>query len=103
MNLDLTEEQQMLEEMARDFFEKEFPKTLVREMEDDPAGYRPQVWEKMAELGWIGLVIPERYGGAVGTTRDHDVGLYYRRARQAALLFGDSDSCREVVAQEMGL
>jgi len=64
VNLDLTEEQQMLKSMAHDFFEKEFPKTLVREMEDDPAGYRPQVWEKMAELGWIGLVIPERYGGA---------------------------------------
>jgi alkylation response protein AidB-like acyl-CoA dehydrogenase len=41
--------------------------------------------------------------GAIGTTRDHDVGLYYRRARQAALLFGDSDFCRERVAQEMGL
>ena len=41
--------------------------------------------------------------GGIGTTRDHDIGLYYRRARQAALLFGDSDSYREKVAQEMGM
>lgn len=63
MNLDLTEEQQMLKTAARDFFEKEFPKTLVREMEEDRAGYSPEVWRKMADLGWIGLTIPEEYGG----------------------------------------
>ena len=33
-------------------------------MRDDPNGCRPQVCGKLAELGWIGLVIPERYGGA---------------------------------------
>ena len=63
MNLDLTEEQQMLKTTARDFFEKEFPKTLVREMEEDPAGYTPELWKRMADLGWVGLVIPEEYGG----------------------------------------
>jgi alkylation response protein AidB-like acyl-CoA dehydrogenase len=41
--------------------------------------------------------------GGIGTTRDHDMGLYYRRARQASLLFGDSNFHREMVAQEMGL
>ena len=64
MNLDLTEEQLMLKQAAHDFFEKEFPKTLVKQMEEDPKGYSPAVWKKMAELGWIGLVIPEEYGGS---------------------------------------
>ncbi|MCX6000239.1 MAG: acyl-CoA/acyl-ACP dehydrogenase [Chloroflexi bacterium] len=64
MNLDLTEEQQMLKTAARDFFTKEFPKTLVRQMEEDPVGHSPGVWKKMADLGWIGLVIPEEYGGS---------------------------------------
>jgi alkylation response protein AidB-like acyl-CoA dehydrogenase len=41
--------------------------------------------------------------GGIGTTRDHDMGLYYRRARQASLLFGDANFHREVVAKEMGL
>jgi len=39
--------------------------------------------------------------GGIGTTREHDMGLYYRRARQAALLFGDPDSLREKIAQEI--
>jgi alkylation response protein AidB-like acyl-CoA dehydrogenase len=63
MDLDLTEEQEMLRTTARDFLDKECPKTLVRELEDDPRGYSPELWRKMAELGWMGLVIPEEYGG----------------------------------------
>ncbi len=64
VNLDLTEEQQMLKTAARDFFQKEFPKTLVREKEGSKAGYSREVWKKMADLGWLGLVIPESRGGA---------------------------------------
>jgi alkylation response protein AidB-like acyl-CoA dehydrogenase len=41
--------------------------------------------------------------GAIGLTRDHDVGLYYRRAKAAELAFGDIDFQREQVAQHMGL
>ncbi len=32
--------------------------------------------------------------GGIGTTRDHDMGLYYRRAKQAVSLFGDPEVCR---------
>jgi len=63
MNLDLTEEQQLLKSSARDFFEKEFTKTKVKEMEDDSIGHDPEVWKQMADLGWLGLMIPEEYGG----------------------------------------
>ena len=63
MDLDLSEEQEMLRTTARDFLAKECPKALVRELEDDPGGYSPELWRKMAELGWMGLVIPEEYGG----------------------------------------
>jgi len=63
MNLDLTEEQEMLRTMARDFLAKECPKTLVRELEDDEKGYSPDLWRKMADLGWMGLVLPEEHGG----------------------------------------
>jgi alkylation response protein AidB-like acyl-CoA dehydrogenase len=31
---------------------------------EDERGYDPAVWKKMADLGWMGLVIPEEYGGA---------------------------------------
>ena len=64
MDLGLSEEQELLQKTARDFLEKECPETLVREMEDDEKGYSPDLWKKMAEQGWQGLLIPENYGGA---------------------------------------
>ncbi|OGN87353.1 MAG: hypothetical protein A2158_07980 [Chloroflexi bacterium RBG_13_46_14] len=71
MNFELDEEQVMLKTSARDFLEKECPKELVREiMEDDEKGYSPELWKKMADLGWLGLSFPEEYGGAGFTFLD---------------------------------
>ena len=63
MDFDLGEQQVMLKTSARDFLEKECPKKLVRDMMDDEAGYSPELWRKMADLGWHALAIPEEYGG----------------------------------------
>jgi len=63
MNFSLGEEQVMLKTSARDFLEKECPRRLVREMIEDQRGYSPELWKKMADLGWQGLVFPEEYGG----------------------------------------
>jgi alkylation response protein AidB-like acyl-CoA dehydrogenase len=41
--------------------------------------------------------------GAIGFTRDHDMQMYYRRAKAAELAYGDSDYQRELVAAEMGI
>lgn len=63
MNYDLGDEQKMLRESARKFFAKEVDSTLVRRLESDPLGYSPEIWEKMGKLGWMGLLVPEAYGG----------------------------------------
>jgi len=63
MDLGFDEAQQMLKNSAREFLEQECPTTFVREMEDNERGYTAEFWGKMAELGWIGLVLPEEYGG----------------------------------------
>ena len=63
MDLGLNEAQQMLQNSAREFLEAECPDTYVRAMEEDERGYTPEMWAKMAEQGWLGLTIPERYGG----------------------------------------
>ena len=63
MDFSFTEEQDMLRMSARDFLAKECPKSKVREMDKDERGYDPQTWHHMAELGWMGLVFPEEYGG----------------------------------------
>jgi len=63
MNLDFSEEQEMLRTSARDFLTKECPKDLVRQLEEHEKGYSPELWSKMAELGWLGLMLPEDYEG----------------------------------------
>jgi alkylation response protein AidB-like acyl-CoA dehydrogenase len=63
MDFALSEQQEMLKKSAFDFLTKECTKKLVREAEQDEKGYSPDLWQKMADLGWIGLVFPEQYGG----------------------------------------
>ena len=80
MDFILSEEQEMLKTMARDFLEKECPESFVREMEEDEDGYSPEVWRKIADLGWLGLVYPEKYGGTGGSILDLAV-LYEEMGR----------------------
>lgn len=63
MDLDFTEEQDMLRNSARDFLSTECDKATVRKIEESDEGYSPEIWSKMAELGWQGLMIPEEYDG----------------------------------------
>ena len=41
--------------------------------------------------------------GAIGFTRDHDIGLYYRRVKAAQFAMGDGDFHRENIATALGL
>ena len=63
MNFTFAEEQEMLRKMARDFLVDKCPKTTVKQMQDSEKGYSPELWQEMAGLGWMGLVLPEKYGG----------------------------------------
>src|SRR2546421_1984534 len=64
MDFGFNEEQDMLRKSARDFLAKESPMTYVRRMMEDEVGYSVETWRKMAGLGWMGLILPEEYGGA---------------------------------------
>jgi alkylation response protein AidB-like acyl-CoA dehydrogenase len=66
MDFGFSEEQEMLRKSARDFLAKESPMTYVRQMMEDERGFRDEQWRKMAELGWLGLILPEEHGGAGG-------------------------------------
>jgi alkylation response protein AidB-like acyl-CoA dehydrogenase len=70
MDISLSEEQELLQGSARDFLQQECPIRLVRAMEDDEQGYDLSLWKQMADLGWLGLVLPEEHGGAGGTMMD---------------------------------
>ena len=70
MDFNFNEEQQMVYDSTKKFFEKETSGTLLRELMEDDKGYSPEVWKKMAELGWMGLLFKEEYGGFEGSFLD---------------------------------
>jgi alkylation response protein AidB-like acyl-CoA dehydrogenase len=63
MKLTLTEGQEMLKKTARDFLADKCSKTFIKQMEESETGYSTKLWQEMAELGWMGLAFPEKYGG----------------------------------------
>ncbi|MEE9282415.1 MAG: acyl-CoA dehydrogenase [Myxococcota bacterium] len=66
MNFGLTEEQELLRQEVRKFLDEQCPIAEVRRIMETPEGYSPELWKQLAELGWLGLIIPDRYGGAGG-------------------------------------
>ena len=70
MDFNLTSEQELLKKEVRHFLETECPKKVGRELEDSELGYSPEIWKKMAELGWVGLILPAEYGGVGGNLLD---------------------------------
>jgi 3-oxocholest-4-en-26-oyl-CoA dehydrogenase beta subunit len=67
MDFNLIPEQEMLKESAHGFLSKVCPKRFVREMSRDQEGFNRELWRKIAELGWLGIHLPENYGGYGGT------------------------------------
>jgi acyl-CoA dehydrogenase len=66
MPLALTEEQEILQRTAREFVQAKSSWKRVRALRDDAAGagFSPTLWTEMAQLGWLGIVVPDEYGGA---------------------------------------
>jgi alkylation response protein AidB-like acyl-CoA dehydrogenase len=63
MDLGLTEAQEILKTTTADFVQQEYPKETLIALENTPTGITPALFRKVAELGWLGIVIPEQYGG----------------------------------------
>jgi len=63
MNFDTLHEHELLRESVRDFFDRELPETKIREY--DRARRIPRsIWKAFAKRGWMGISVPEAYGGA---------------------------------------
>ncbi|MGQ4809826.1 Acryloyl-CoA reductase (NADH) [Candidatus Entotheonellaceae bacterium PAL068K] len=63
MDLGLTEAQEILKTTAADFVQREYDKDTLIELEMTPTGMTPELFRKVADLGWLGVLIPETYGG----------------------------------------
>lgn len=62
MNFDETENQKMIAQMVRDFCEKEIRPNIMDW--DESQTFPVEVFKKMGELGLMGVLVPEQYGGS---------------------------------------
>ena len=63
MDFGLNSDQETLQQYARDFLTNECPTTFVRQMLEHPTAHDEAFYKHMAELGWMGIAIPEAYEG----------------------------------------
>ncbi len=64
MELGFTQEQEILREMVRGVCAEYAPLDVVRQIEDDPTGFPPDLWKQIGALGLCGVLIPEELGGS---------------------------------------
>ena len=69
MDFSPNKEQAAIQNAVREFLIKE-AKNLAREAEETEEGYSRELWQKMADLGWMGVSFPEEYGGTEGDFLD---------------------------------
>lgn len=64
MDFGLNETQELIRASAAEFLADRSPSDFVRAMAEDERGYTDDFWQEIAELGWLGLTIPESHGGS---------------------------------------
>ncbi len=64
MDLALTESQELLRTTARSFMEREAPVDVIVGLQKRDSSLAPDLWQKAARLGWLGILIPAEYGGS---------------------------------------
>src|SRR3989442_4147016 len=63
MDFDLSKPQKLLKGSARDFLARECKPERVRELMETDTAHDDQLWQAIADQGWMGLVIPEEHDG----------------------------------------
>jgi alkylation response protein AidB-like acyl-CoA dehydrogenase len=64
MDFGISEEQEQLKTSAREFLTGECPTAFVRKVMASEDGAAPDLYAQIAKLGWNGLIVPEKFGGA---------------------------------------
>ena len=64
MGIALTDDHRELAEVTRGFLTSQKARAAARSLLDAPEEARPAFWPGIAELGWLGLHIPEEHGGS---------------------------------------
>src|SRR3981189_3670975 len=64
MNFDFSDEQKQLRDEARKFLAEKCPPKAVRTVLDGKEPYDRELWQGLADLGFLGVALPEQCGGA---------------------------------------
>jgi len=64
MNFDFSDDQKQLRDQARKFLAEKCPPKAVRTVLDGQEPYDRQLWKGLAGMGFLGVAIPEEFGGA---------------------------------------
>lgn len=64
MNFDFSDDQKQLRDHVRRFLLDQCPPQAVRRVLDGAAEYDRELWRGLADLGYVGVAIPEEYGGS---------------------------------------
>lgn len=62
MDFTFTDEQKMLRQTARQFVDAEIMPNIAKW--DAQGGFDPAIWKRLADLGFMGVCVPEKYGGS---------------------------------------
>jgi alkylation response protein AidB-like acyl-CoA dehydrogenase len=108
MDFGLSDEQRQLRDSAREFLTNECSPAYARKTMADEAGAARELYAAIAGLGWNGLIVPERYGGAglgvldmavllaeTGYTAMPGPFLFSSALAASALVHGGSDEIKE--------
>ena len=63
MNFGFSEDQEMIRKSAKDFVAGESSMERIRALRDGGGGYSTELYQRIADNGWVGAVLPEEYGG----------------------------------------
>ena len=64
MNFDFSDDLKMLRDQARKFLREQAPLKVTRRVLEGNAPYDKDLWRAIAEMGWLGVAVPEDFGGA---------------------------------------
>jgi alkylation response protein AidB-like acyl-CoA dehydrogenase len=70
MDLRLNEDQSMMKKVAANFLKSEAPSYVITEWFQKKIAFIPELYQKTAEVGWLGMTLPEEYGGGAASCTD---------------------------------
>lgn len=83
MDFALNETQEVFKNTAQKFFKEKCTTPALREFENSTEKYSPALYKEIADLGFLGLIIPEEYGGVGGSLMD--LAIVVEEAGRSAL------------------